>query len=358
MPALRQLRTSHGNGPRRAALPRPAPAIAGRPRRSCPRPPTGFSLAELLVSLVIIAILMTAMGSVMVLSGHAVGLSAAHAGETRVDDVVATIAAEQRLATRILERTARSITFVVDRDHDGVSETVSYSWSGVPGDPLLRSSNGGVPVVLIPKVNRFNLSYVLKSTAAAAPVPDVEIGNDVLLYAHSGGSTTTSVTTANWVGQYFKPDWASVAPGKTVSSWRVTKVEFVASRAVGSTFTTPWVVRLYPATSTLDQRPLLSDKKDEQTLSATAMTATNTPVTWYSSGTFTASAGLDSSKGMVITLGPNTGSPSGFVSLDSASIDPAGQMMTSANSGGGYTVSPLTRDLRIRVWGRYKYPGP
>ena len=120
----------------------------------------------------------------------------------------------------------------------------------------------------------------------------------------------------------------------------------------------PWVVRLYPATSTLDLRPLLTSKQDEQTLSATAMNAAATPTNWYSSNTFTANAGLDSTKGMVITLGPNTGSPSGVVSLDAASVDLAGQLMTSANSGGGYTVSPATRDLRIRVWGRYKYPGP
>ena len=155
MPALQQIRSYYSGGNRRPGLARPATTgqsrsiISADSRGGFSRP--GFSLAELLVSLVIIAILMTAMGSVMVLTGHAVGLSAAHAGEARVDDVVATIAAEQRLASRILERTSRSITFLVDRDHDGVSETVSYSWSGVPGDPLIRSSNGGPAVILIPR---------------------------------------------------------------------------------------------------------------------------------------------------------------------------------------------------------------
>jgi prepilin-type N-terminal cleavage/methylation domain-containing protein len=346
MPALQQSRMCHSGQRRRAGSSRPGPR------------PAGVSLAELLVSLVIIAILMTAMGSVMVLTGHVVGLSAAHAGEARVDDVVATIAAEQRLASRVVERTARSITFVVDRDHDGVSETVRYAWSGIPGDPLTRSSNGGVPVVLIPKVNRFNLSYVLKSTAAVAPVPDVEIGSDVLLYSHDGGSAAASVTSANWVGQYFKPDWAAVAPGKTVTAWRVTRVEFVASRVASGTNTAPWIVRLYPATSGTDLRPVVASKLDEQTMAASSMTLSNSPTLRYSSGAFVTNAGLDTTKGMVITVGPNTTSPSGYVGFDAASSDAAGQMVTSANSGGGYTVSPATRDLRVRVYGRYKYPGP
>jgi prepilin-type N-terminal cleavage/methylation domain-containing protein len=328
----------------------------GAPRRRDPAH-RGVSLAELLVSLVIIAILMTAMGSVMVLAGHAVGLSATHAGEARVDDVVATLAAEHRLASRITERTPTSITFVVDRDHDGVSETIRYAWSGKPGDPLTRSTNGGVPVILIPKVNRFNLSYLLKSTAAAAPIPDVEIGNDVLLYSHTAGSSVNAVNTSSWVGQYFKPDWVSVAPGKTVTGWRVTKVEFIASRAVGSVGLAPWVVRLYNPISDADRRPDLSNKRDEQTLNASVMTATSSPTTWYSSGTFAGNTGLSKDSGMVITLGP-TGVPIGYVGFDSASTDAAGQMDVSSNGGLGYTASPTTRDLRIRVWGRYKYPGP
>ena len=357
MPALQRSRTCHPGGHRRAG---PACAAPPRPPGAKPRAGAvrGFSLAELLVSLVIIAILMTAMGSVMVLTGHAVGLSAAHAGEARVDDVVATIAAEQRLASRVTERTARSITFIVDRDHDGVSETVRYAWSGVPGEPLTRASNGGVPVILIPKCNRFNLSYVLKSTAAVAAAPDVEVASDVLLYAHDGGSSGASVNSANWVGQYFKPDWSTVAPGKTVTAWRVTRVEVVASRVASGTATAPWIVRLYPATSGTDLRPIVASKLDEQTMAASTMTLTNAPVTRYSSGAFVTNAGLDTAKGMVITIGPNTSSPSGFVGFDAASVDVAGQMMTSANSGGGYTVSPATRDLRVRVYGRYKYPAP
>jgi prepilin-type N-terminal cleavage/methylation domain-containing protein len=365
MPALQQIRSYYSGGNRRPGLARPA--TTGQSRSIIPadsrggfsRP--GFSLAELLVSLVIIAILMTAMGSVMVLTGHAVGLSAAHAGEARVDDVVATIAAEQRLASRILERTSRSITFLVDRDHDGVSETVSYSWSGVPGDPLIRSSNGGPAVILIPRVNRFNLSYVLKSTAAVVAVPDVEIGNDVLLYSHTTGTSTTGVSTSNWVGQYFKPDWAAVAPGKSVSSWRVTKVEFTAARNTGiNPGTSPWVVRLYPAVNGVtDLRPdLTAGKKDEQTLSATAMAAATTPTVWYSSGVFSGNSGLDVNKGMVITLGGASSSPAGSVSYDGLSTDLAGQLLTSSNGGGIYTTQTATRDLRIKVWGRYKYPGP
>ena len=357
MPALEQIVT-HQPGRRidavaaiRVPARRPAPRSAARAARRSAR---GVSLIELLVSLGIIAVLMTAIGSVMVLTGRAVGLTAAHAGEARIDDVVATIAAEQRLASRITERTAKSIAFYVDRDHDGLSDLIRYAWSGVAGDPLVRQVNGGVPVVVVRDVRRFNLSYLLKATPVAVPVPDVESA-DVLLYSHDPGSSAQPVNTTSWVAQYFKPNWTTVAPGKSVTGWRVTKVEVVASKALGSSGTTPWTVRVYSAGA--DLKPVLTDKRDEQTLGVTAMAATSTPTAFMPTGTFTTNTGLDPAKGMCVTIGPVAFSPSGYVGYDGSSTDAAGAWMTSSNAGVTYGTPSTTRDMRIRVWGRYKYPG-
>lgn len=340
---------------RPTASPRRAGESARGPLRVPRRASRGVTLVELLVSLSILAIVITALGSVMVLTSHAVGLSATQAVEARTDDVAATLAAEQRLALRVLERTNRSITFVVDRDHDGTTETIGYAWSGVSGDPLTRSLNGGVPVPVVANCKRFNLSYVTRTTAPAV-VPDVEVANDVLLYAHTGGIAAAPISTTSWAAQYFKPDWAAVAPGKTVTGWRVTRIEIVSSLALVSSGTTPWVVRLYSAGA--DQKPVLSDKKDEVTLAVSGMVKTNSPSLPVSTGALGANSALDPAKGMCVTVGGQAFSPEGYVGFNSASTDPAGAFMTSINSGVSYGTPSGTRDMKISVWGRYTYPGP
>jgi hypothetical protein len=135
-------------------------------------------------------------------------------------------------------------------------------------------------------------------------------------------------------------------------------VEVVASKALGSTGITPWVVRVYPAKS--DLTPVVSDKRDEQTLGVSGMATTSSASAFVSTGTFSVNTGLAPDKGMCVTVGPQAFSPSGYVGLDTASADPDGVFMTSSSSGVTYAVpsSTSTRDLRIRVWGRYKYPAP
>ena len=50
---------------------------------------------------------------------------------------------------------------------------------------------------------------------------------------------------------------------------------------------------------------------------------------------------------------PQTGS----VSIESSSTDTNGSLLKSSTGGGLWTF-PTNQDLRIRVRGRYKYPGP
>ena len=87
------------------------------------------------------------------------------------------------------------------------------------------------------------------------------------------------------------------------------------------------------------------------------MAATSTPTAFMPTGTFTTNTGLDPAKGMCVTIGPVAFSPSGYVGYDGSSTDAAGAWMTSSNAGVTYGTPSTTRDMRIRVWGRYKYPG-
>jgi hypothetical protein len=316
----------------------------------------GLSLAELSVSLVIVGILSVTLGSVMVLTGRAVALSATQAGEARVDDLVSTIASEQRFALSVTERTPKSITFTVaDRDGDDAPETIRYAWSGLDGDPLTRQLNGGIPVTIVPSVHRFNLSYLVTTTAAAAPVADVESA-EVPLYVYESGSSQSAVSTLSWVGQYFKPDWTAVAPGKTVSAWRVTRVEFVAAKPVGAIGSSAWYVRLYnPGTGT-DMRPSGLPVEDQR-LPIASLPVSGT-ASWITSPVaFSSNTGLDPSRGLCLVIGPQAFSPSGTVGFNSAGGGAGGAMLTSSNAGTTYNTPNASRSLRVRIYGRYKAPG-
>ena len=165
----------------------------------------GLTLAELSVSLAIIATLMVAIGSIMALTGRAVGMTASQAGESRIDDLVATMASEQRMALSVNELTPTSVTFTVaDRNHDGVPEKIAYFLSS--DGKLMRQMNDATAVAILTDVTKFSLGWIPKVAAAAGPVPQVESTTDELLFAHETGLTSgQSMSTTSWAAQSFKP---------------------------------------------------------------------------------------------------------------------------------------------------------
>jgi hypothetical protein len=331
------------------------PAGAARARRAAAR---GLSLAELSVSLLIVSILAVALGSVMLLTSRAVALSATQAGEAKVDDAAAAIAAEQRFALGVTERTSKSITFTVaDRDGDGAPEKIRYAWSGIAGDPLTRQLNGGTAVTLVPSVKWFNLSYLLASTPAT-PVSTVEVESaEVPLFSYETGTSASAVSTLSWVGEYFKPDWATIAPGKTVTGWCVTRVEFVAAKPVGAVGTTPWKVRLYNPAGASDWRPATASMVDEQSLPLSSMVTSSTPNWITSPVVFSVNSGLDPNRGLCLVIGPQAFSPNGTVGFNSSGAASGTAMLTSSNAGTTYNTPNTSRSLRVRVRGKYKYAG-
>src|SRR5687768_10084630 len=139
-----------------------------RPRRA------GLTLAELSVSLAVIATLMVAIGSVMILTGRAVGMTAAQAGEARIDDVVTQIASEARMSMTVPVRSETSITFTVaDRDGDGLPEKIQYLWGG-KGTALFRKVNDLQEVAVVQNVGKFRIGTLSKSAAAPGAGPQTE----------------------------------------------------------------------------------------------------------------------------------------------------------------------------------------
>lgn len=126
----------------------------------------GHTLAEVLISTLVVAVIMGGMASVMLMSTRALNSSAGDVSDT--GDVMDQIITDLNLAQQFTERTATAVTMKVpDRDGDSQDETIRYSWSGTAGDPLMREYNGGDPVAVAENVHHFNLAYLTKTVGGS-----------------------------------------------------------------------------------------------------------------------------------------------------------------------------------------------
>jgi type II secretory pathway pseudopilin PulG len=171
---------------------------------------------ELVVSLGIMSVLAVGVSSAVVVSMRAV--ETANSQSTRIrqaTDVSNQMASELSGALAVTEKGTTALTmFVPDRDNNGASEEIRYSWSGVAGDPLLRRYNGNTPTAILNNVWAFGLAYDLVS------VPTAPLGADRLLAGHHSGNDlgTFRIKTYDWLSQSFK---VSLPSGG--SYWKVTR---------------------------------------------------------------------------------------------------------------------------------------
>src|SRR5262249_55248128 len=130
----------------------------------------GFTLIEMVLSLAIIAILLLGMQSAILLAARATPdssnspLSSAIVAGRAVDR----LSADLTFANSVTSAGTTSITFTVpDRTGDNSPETITYSWSGVSGDPLLRKINSGTASTVATNVTEFQLAYDKRSQQAS-----------------------------------------------------------------------------------------------------------------------------------------------------------------------------------------------
>jgi prepilin-type N-terminal cleavage/methylation domain-containing protein len=128
-----------------------------------------FTLIEMLVSIAVMAVLVTGIASAIVLATRTAEGAAQPGDLADAAGVVDQITAELAVALSFSERTATAVTFTVpDRDGDEAPETIRYAWSGVAGDPLTRAYKGGEAQAIAQDVQQFNLTYLVKSLAPPA----------------------------------------------------------------------------------------------------------------------------------------------------------------------------------------------
>jgi prepilin-type N-terminal cleavage/methylation domain-containing protein len=135
-------------------------------RRTMPSPrrvPAGFTLIELIVSLVIMSILLGSMASAVILAGHALP-----DGDDPLDRTALAVAAVDRiardlaLADPLIAADSNEVRFYVpDRGHGAAGpEKIIYAWSGVTGDPLTYTYNSGSAVTVCENVYDLSLEYI------------------------------------------------------------------------------------------------------------------------------------------------------------------------------------------------------
>lgn len=115
----------------------------------------GFSLIELVTALAISSLIVVAMGSAVMVASAAIP-STVDESKTQAATGLDWIMLEVSEAEQIKSATNNALTFIVpDRDGDGQTELVSYTWSGVRGEPLYRAFNNAAAVVYLDEVRDF-----------------------------------------------------------------------------------------------------------------------------------------------------------------------------------------------------------
>ncbi len=107
---------------------------------------SGFTLIEMVISVAIISILMTAIASAILLTSKAIP-SQDSPGDAalKATKALARLNEELQSVRFFTEATSTAMTIIVpDQNGDGDAEQIRYSWSGTAGDPLVRTLNGSV----------------------------------------------------------------------------------------------------------------------------------------------------------------------------------------------------------------------
>lgn len=131
-----------------------------------------FTLIELVTSLAISTIIVTAMGSAIMVASAAIPTAETET-VANADAQLDWISIEVSEAESIKTATGAELTFTVpDRSGNGQPELISYTWNGSAGSPLYRTYNANAPEVVIDSLDAFAVSAV-SSPFSLGVTPDI-----------------------------------------------------------------------------------------------------------------------------------------------------------------------------------------
>lgn len=308
-----------------------------RPRTSLGVPAArGFTLIELVATLGVMAILMAAMGSILMLVTRGIdpgdSVTVADAAEG-VDQ----LAADLSHATSIGRAETRAIEFVVgDRTGDGVEDTIRIAWGGGAGDPLVRQINGDDGEVLVGGVEDFALSYDPLGQEGAGEVQSAE----VTLSSDTGPLTAgTLVADPSWVSQHSRPTMPT-----GVSGWTVTRARVPLARSGTATGEIAVQLRKANINGTPTASVLSEVRIRENTLTSGYQ---------WRDVTFSGVPTLAPGDGVCLVLVCVSGSPAALCqTVTGRPSDLTKGLATSSNQGSSWTYSS-TGAMVHQLYGRY-----
>ncbi|QDV74270.1 hypothetical protein [Botrimarina mediterranea] len=155
-----------------------------------------YTLLELMIALGSASVLMAGLSSALFIAAQGLNLDqGASASRGRADAVMGRVLADARTATRFRSVTPTAIELdVADRTGDSAADRLRYEWSGVVGDPLTRTLNGGAAVTLLHDVR----ALTFESTTRAVATQDVistGLAMSPIMWSQGTPATATGVTT-------------------------------------------------------------------------------------------------------------------------------------------------------------------
>ncbi len=277
------------------------------------------------MTLSIATVLMGALGSVFILAARALPTRqptltapayAARAVERIAQDVV--------YATSVPAGSATSLTLTLpDRNADAIDESVTFSWDGRAGSPLIRTLNGSPAETLLTNVRALSFGYRLRSAVSTSTGPAGTGSEQTWLNIAASNTTYTNVTSNASFAQTVRP----TLPGGT-TSWSVSRVTLMlkpTSQATGQ--------------FSVQIRTVASDGKPTSTIlgQATVLESsiTGTQQTYTLSGASNFTAADSAAVCLVYKSGANACS----AAINLSQSSPAGSgYYTSSNSGGTWSA--------------------
>jgi prepilin-type N-terminal cleavage/methylation domain-containing protein len=324
-----------------------------------PNKSRGFTLVELVISLGISALLVAGLGGVILLSVKAIpnsGSAASRVGtSSRGADLLTT---ELYYAQSFSNLGANSVTFTVaPRGSDSSPETITYSWSGVQGDPLLRQYNSNPPAPVVFNVAGFSLTYNKAQRQNVKTVKTSSTMPEQLLASCTGwpGVTPTfkdfAASSTNQISEFFTvPNSSSSWPtGATLNVTRV-RLPLKAFAGGGASYT----VGLYRPASTSGPVPSTVGVGSPVTISASTLTTSYVWTDIYLPG---ASVSNSTQNGFCVVIGAPSSTSSVNAQYIYSTSAPADTPTMQSSSDGGSTWGPSTntnqQDLEFSFYGQF-----
>lgn len=205
-----------------------------------------FTLIELLVSLGIAGLLMAGLGSAILLATHSVPSPTSPAGQVGAAATgVDVLTTDLYYARSFSSIQPTSLTFTVaPRGADTAPETITYSWSGNKGDPLLRTYNASPAVPVVSNVYSLNFVYNKLARTSTQTVTTTSTSAEQLLASFTNwpgllvlaSSIDYPVSSTQQIAEYFQLNATSPAGAIAMNITRAT-LNLKAVAGGGSTFT-------------------------------------------------------------------------------------------------------------------------